>query len=680
MPKRLPSLSYSFWLIDNGHFKSGLVELLGVPSSLLQLFPFAIASTIEFLLSSEHSCHLVSLLLSVHRPLLDTLALFQLYLQALVKSGNLFDAIKQLYNFFPIGSTHECLADLLSSCDLPALKRLVHTPMESMVLSQVAEFLQNKDTFLHSEILIMLLLKQNRVPQGVQTYHRIKTAMLSQARTEKEKARLSLLDQLVQAFAKTSACDLEFASRPPTEHRAPKREVPMPTPLSTKIRRHQLSSAASQKLLLSSLNDKVAELQQAKFQFEEVSLPSPSQLPARGAARHRYKRLSELTYPSPTEVPAASTHSNPALHRATPLKQAMDRYMNKNSPARASLPPVSLIRLSRPPPSPPLSPYTAFSHLSQATPSSILKQPVRREGQQLTPLNLDFSFPETDLSRQRRARFEIPLSSAPDNPTQTGTETGEQNGDEDIPYHSPLSSPKDTPLSLSTEPPVTGSIEVQPYYSPLQLPEQDQQSPDENTETPEQVDTPSLFQTQPAEPPISPTSPTEEVPGVETELISLTTQLVDRNAEYEQTDPDIDGSCSRDPNEIVLSDSPESDEIAAPALEHSFEPEQLCRISVSANSFKEDVTNQHLNIPDLVKIIPEIEGIERRTGSELRKHFSPRTDTYPLIKYTPFSVDDEKNKIFASLQLGRLYLCYSKGLGSRSIFVTRSTTFFFNNR
>ena len=125
----------------------------------------------------------------------------------------------------------------------------------------------------------------------------------------------------------------------------------------------------------------------------------------------------------------------------------------------------------------------------------------------------------------------------------------------------------------------------------------------------------------------------------------LTIQLADRNSEH--TEPD-----NRDPNESALSDSPDAEGLPAPALEHSFEPEQLCRTPVSANSLKEDVTHQHLNLPDLVKIIPEIEGIDKRTGSELRKHFSPRTDTYPLIKYTPFSVDDEKNKIFASLQLG----------------------------
>ena len=623
---------------------------------MLQLFPFALTSTMEFLLRSEHSCHLVSLLLSVHRPLLDTLTLFQLYLQALVKSGNLFDAIKQLYNFFPIGSTNECLADLLSSCDLPALKRLVHTPMESMVLSQVVEFLQNKDTFLHSEILIILLLKQNRVPQGVQTYRRIKSAMLSQAQTEKEKARLSLLDQLVEAFAKTAACDLEFASRPPMEHRAPKREVPMPTPLSTKIRRHQLNSAASQKMLLASLNDKVAELQQAKFQFEEVS--SLSQLPARGPTRHRYKRLSELTYPSPTEAPALSVQSN-ALHRATPLKQAMDRYMNKSSPApgRSSLPPVSLVRLSRPPSSPPLSPYTDFSHLVQPTPSSILKQPPQTDRHLLTPLNLDFSYQGNELPRERRTRFDVPPSSSAPDTVLTETERGEQNEDENIPHHSPLSSLRDTALSISTDarpvqPPLSpdkSPLPDHPYYSPPQLTDPDQQSPpplEDDTSPPS--DTPRLFLAEPVAPQLN--LPAEEVPLVKIDPLILATQLVDRDDK--EKDPDLIGSCTRDPNEIILSDCSDSESTPAPQLEHSFDPEQLFGTSVDANSMKEDVTHQHLNIPDLVKIIPEIEGIERRTGSELRKHFSPRPDTYPLIKYTPFSVDDEKEKIFASLQLG----------------------------
>ena len=559
-------------MIDNAHFKNGVTELLSVPNSTLQLFPFATTILLEFLLKSDQ-CHLVSLILSVHKPILDTLALFQLYLQALVKSGNIFHALKQLYNFFPIGSTHECLSDLLESFDLPALKRLVHTPLDSMVLSQIVEFLQNKDTFIHSEILIMLLLKQNKIVRGVLTYREIKTAMLTQARTEKEKMRLSLLDQLIQAFEKVAACDLEHVTRTPSGHRAPKREVSLPTPLSTKIRRHNLDSAAAQKQLLSSLNEKVIELQQAKFNFEEVNMLPPTHLTP--ATRHKYKRLSELTYPSPTNSVATSQQPSELYRRGTPLKLAMDRYLNKNSPSRY-LPSPSLIRLSHAPPTPPPSAFTALSHTA-ATPS-ILKQIITHtDRSDLTPVNLNFSLPETGFSQKRLTRFDIPSS-----PT--------ENDLEEAHYHSPLSSPRDSAASPpGTGPPLppvvsepeepTSPLLPQTYFSPIQHPEQ-------------------LESTLP--PPIltedvsTPPSPAQ---SSQADHISIATEFSDRNAVSELGFAAEQSEEDREPDERAASETAERSPVQ---LELTFDTDM--------GEKKETTSSQLLRVSGLVKMIPEMDG------------------------------------------------------------------------
>ena len=463
----------------------------------------------------------------------------------------------------------------------------------------------------------MLLLKQNKIVRGVQTYHEIKSAMLTQARSEKEKMRLSLLDQLIQAFEKVAACDLEHIARPPLGHRAPKREVSVPTPLSTKIRRHNLDSAAAQKQLLSSLNEKVIELQQAKFNFEEVNMLPPTHLAH--ATRHKYKRLSELTYPSPTNSIATSPQLSDSYRRGTPLKLAMNRFLNKNSPYR-SLPSPSLIRLNRAPPTPP-SAFTAFSHLA-ATPSSILKQiTTHTDRLDLTPVNLNFSLRETGFSHKRITRFDIPSSSA-------------ENDLEEAPYHSPLSSPRDT----GSSPPGTGSslptvvsepeepaspLLAQTYFSPIQHPEQ--------LKSTEQIEIATPLPLQPEDVSATP-SP---VQSSQVDHVSIATELSDRNAISESGQVAGQSEEDREPDETAASETAEGT------------PAQLeLRFDTDMEEKKETTSSQLLKVSGLVKMIPEMEGLERSSSN-----------LYPLNKYTPFSVEDERNKIFASIQLGMF--CFS---------------------
>ena len=454
----------------------------------------------------------------------------------------------------------------------------------------------------------MLLLKQNKIVRGVQTYHEIKSAMLTQARSEKEKVRLSLLDQLIQAFKKVAACDLEYIARPPLEHRAPKREVSVPTPLSTKIRRHNLDSAAAQKQLLSSLNDKVIELQQAKFNFEEVNLLPPTHLAP--ATRHKYKRLSELTYPSPTNSVVTSQQPRDTYRRGTPLKLAMDRYLNKNSPS-SFLPSPSLIRLSHAPPTPP-SALTSLSHIA-ATPSSILKQiTTHRDRPDLTPVNLNFSLTETGYSQRRITRFDIPSSPA--------------ENDLEAPYHSPLSSPRDTapsppgtgpslPTIVSEQEEPASPLLTQTCFSPNQHPEQLETAPSLPLQT-EDVSTPP--------------SPAQ---SSQANQASTVTELSDRNAVSESGQVAEQSEEDRDPDETTDSEIAEGSSVQ---LEFRFDTDI---------EKKETNSGQLVKVPTLVKMIPEMEGLERSSS-----------DLYPLSKYTPFSIEDERNKILASIQLGMFYI------------------------
>ena len=555
-----------------------------------------------------------------------------------MKCGNIFDAIRQLYNFFPIGSTHGSLDELLDAGDLPALKRLVHMPLDSIVLSQVIDFLHNRDSFLHYEILIILLLEQNKVVDGINTFIRIKSTMNSLAQTEEEKARLCLLDQLIHAFSKVSVCDLALVSRLSKEHRTLKREISLPTPLSSKVQKQQKASTNSKNELLESINEKVTELKHAKYNFEEIKFSSPCQMESKYTVRHRYKRLSELTYPYPT-VPPLETLQHNAIpsYNVTPLKFALDKYMNKSSPKDLlfCLPPSCLIRPVLLPSS--HSPLNEQLSFKRTTPSSILKPIPPKDMGDLSPLSLNLNSSETELIHHnfgiKKTRFILPSS------TLTEIE-GEEN---DVTYQSPLSSP----------------VVAQPYYSPPQEPEDLDFFDSSNRETPINPHASVLdiglaneFCTYPQSDETSPPiSKLPAIPQVDPHIIS-TDKLTDNLSDHKVDDTLLNNQFYSNHEQFDVLESEElisEKKLLNENLEQIFDfPSQLRSFS----SVKPEDTQHSLDIPELSKIIPEIEKLEKSSRLGQEKRFSPTSEPYPLCKYAPFSVDDEKNKIFASLQLG----------------------------